>query len=69
MLNSSTIMRTSAGYGTAMTCEAHDAALPCCAMLAGFCIPRQAWQLQGAYAVQCPANTYLQTYFNGKQVW
>lgn len=34
----------------------------------GFCIPRQAWQLQGAYAVECPANTYLQTYFNGKQV-
>lgn len=34
----------------------------------GFCVPRMAWNLQGAYAVECPANTYLQTYFNGKQV-
>jgi len=34
----------------------------------GFCVPRQAWQLQAAYAADCPANTYMQTYFNGQQV-
>eukprot|EP00775_Hariotina_reticulata_P012536 gene12536-12669_t len=34
----------------------------------GFCIPRQGWQLQAAFAVECPANTYLQNYFNQKQV-
>jgi hypothetical protein len=39
----------------------------CCA--AGFCVPRMAWTLQAAYAAECPPNTYLQTYFNGKQVW
>lgn len=34
----------------------------------GFCVPRMAWTLQAAYAAECPPNTYLQTYFNGKQV-
>lgn len=41
----------------------------CACYLAGFCVPRMAWTLQSAYAVECPPNTYLQTYFNGKQVW
>ncbi|WIA19704.1 hypothetical protein OEZ85_005630 [Tetradesmus obliquus] len=34
----------------------------------GFCVPRQAWQLQPAYAEGCPADTYLQNDYNGKQV-
>lgn len=43
--------------------------LSCCVCwYAGFCVPRQQWRLDGAFADRCPAQTYLQT-LNNQQVW